>query len=190
LERAGDKPAQSFCLKRVNELRTRALNLSERFEAKNELSEEDQAKFYSSWIYTALRLLSATEKYSSEVKMSELTGLPLASVRKALHFLVSRGLSVEVENRIKFGPTKTYLESHSPLVATHHLNWRRKSSEQYDQLRLEDLVYTYPVVLSEKDFLIVREKIVLFIEEIQKLTAPSPSEQLYCLNIDWLRIFP
>lgn len=188
LERAGDKRAKVFCRKRVDELRSRALNLSNRLDTKNELSESDRAQFYSSWIYTYLRLLSAINEFSSEQAMAKATGLSLSSVRVALEFLVSRGLCIEQNGKIKYGPTHTYLEAASPLVVTHHLNWRRKSSERFDQLRPEDLVFTYPVAMSEKEFLVVREKLVQFIEEFKKTVTPSPSENLYCLNLDWLKM--
>lgn len=187
-ERAGDKRAKAFCRKRVDELRARALNLSSRLDTKNELSESDRAQFYSSWIYTYLRLLSATDSYSSEQAMAAATGLPLNSVRTAVEFLISRGLCIEQNGKIKYGPTRTYVEASSPLVATHHMNWRRKTSERFDKLRTEDLVFTYPVVMSEKDFLVVREKLVQFVEEFKKTVAPSPSDGLYCLNLDWLKM--
>ncbi|MES2854862.1 MAG: hypothetical protein V4692_03310, partial [Bdellovibrionota bacterium] len=107
----------------------------------------------------------------------------------SLEFLVSRGLCIEEKGSFRYGPTKTYLEAASPLVATHHLNWRRKTSERFEKLRAEDLVFTYPVVMSEEDFLVIREKLVQFIEEFKKTTGPSSSDQLYCLNVDWLRLF-
>lgn len=188
LERAGDKRAKAFCQKRVDELRDRALNLSFRMEAKNELSEADRARFYSSWIYTYLRLLSATDSYSTAESMAEVSGLPLSVVRGAVEFLLSCGLCLEEKGRLKFGPAKTYIEASSPLVATHHLNWRRKTTERFDQLRQEDLVFTYPVVMAEKDFLVVREKLVQFIEEFRKTVGPSPSEELYCFNLEWLKL--
>jgi uncharacterized protein (TIGR02147 family) len=189
LDRAGDKRAKSFCRKRVDELRARARNLSQRLNTQNELSEDDRAKFYSNWIYAGIRLLSATDQFATPAAMAELTNLPLSTVRTALDFLVTRGLCTEEDGSYRYGPTHTYLEATSPLVATHHLNWRRKAAERFDRLRAEDLVFTYPVVMSEKDFLSMRETLVQFIEEFKKTVTESPSEQLYCLNLDWLKIF-
>jgi uncharacterized protein (TIGR02147 family) len=188
LDRAGDRRAKSFCQKRVEELRARARDLSVRLETKNELSESDRAEYYSSWVYTYLRLLSAIDGYSSAQAMAKKTGLPLATVRRVLEFLISHGLCREESGRVSYGAVKTYLESSSPLVVAHHLNWRRKTSECFDHLRGEDLVFTYPVVLAEKEFLVVREHLVRFIEEFKQVVSPSPSEELYCLNLEWLRM--
>lgn len=188
LGRAADVRSRKFCKKRIDELRSRALNLSARLDTKNELSEADRAQYYSSWIYTCLRLLSAIDEFSSEQAMASATDLSLSSVRSAVDFLITRGLCVEDKGKIQYGPTQTYLEAASPLVVTHHLNWRRKSMECFDKLRDEDLVFTYPVAMSEKDFLIIREKLVQFIEEFKKTVAPSPSSSLYCLNLEWLKV--
>jgi uncharacterized protein (TIGR02147 family) len=188
LDRAGDQRAREYCRKRVEEVRTRALKLSIRLDSKNELSEADRAQFYSSWIYTYIRLLTAIGEYSTERALAEACGLPLATVRAALDFLLSRGLCVEKNGRIEYGPVGTYIEADSPLVASHHLNWRRKTSENFDRLRAEDLVFTYPVVMSESDFRIVRERLVQFIEEFKRTVSPSPAKGLYCLNFEWLKL--
>lgn len=188
LERAGDNQAKTYCRKRVDELRSRALNLSIRLEAKNELSDSDRAQYYSSWIYSFLRLLTAIDGYSSEQALARATGLPLHSVRSAIDFLVSRKLCVEENGRLRFGPVRTYLESSSPLVAAHHLNWRRKTSERFEKVRPDDLIFTYPVAMSETDFARVREKLIQFIEDFKGIVSPSPSESLYCLNLDWLKM--
>ena len=188
LDRAADKRSKAFCLKRVEALRSKALNLSVRLDSKNELSESDRSQFYSSWIYTYIRLLTAIDDFSSEQRLSEVTGLSLSRIRTALDFLITRGLCIEEGGKIKHGPTLTYLDSSSPLVSTHHLNWRRKTAERFEKLRSEDLVLTFPVVMAEKDFLIVREQLVQFIESFKRLVTPSPSEGLYCLNLEWLKM--
>ena len=82
----------------------------------------------------------------------------------------------------------TYIEAGSPLVFQHHLNWRRRTQEKLENLRPEDLAFTYPVAMSEEDFRLIREKLVQFVEEFKRLSAPSPSQQLYCLNLEWLKI--
>ena len=38
------------------------------------------------------------------------------------------------------------------------------------------------------DFLAVREKLVRFFEEFKKTAEPSPSESLFCLNVDWVKL--
>ena len=168
--------SKNFCLNRVNEIRGRALNLTNRLEIKNQLSESDRSFYYYSWLYSMVRLLTAVERFQTVEAISKELGLPINKIRNILDFLISRGLCVESENRIKYGPVSTYIEASSPLVARHHLNWRQKTQERFENIREQDLIFTFPGVISEVDAYKIREKIVQLIEEIKKISDPSPSE--------------
>lgn len=187
-ERAGDKRTKDYCYEKVNQLRTRALNLKERLATQNTLSEEDRALYYSSWQNSYVRLLTAIDRYQTFDSLVEELKLPPKKLRRVLDFLIGRGLCREEKNKIIYGSVPTYIDANSPLVARHHLNWRQKTQEKFDELRNEDLVFTFPTVNSEDDFQKVREKLVQLIEEIKKVTEPSSSDNLYCLNIDWLKL--
>ncbi|HWU43788.1 MAG TPA: DUF4423 domain-containing protein [Bdellovibrio sp.] len=188
LARAGDQRTKKYFEKRILRMRAKALQLSERFEIKNELSEADQATFYSSWLYTTIRLLTAIPKFQTRAAIAEFLNLGQSKVNKLIEFLISRGLVTEKAGKIFYGNVKTYVAQDSPYVVRHHSNWRLKVVEQYDRLTTEELAFTKPVVMSESDFLKVREELVRFIETFNKISEPSPCEKLYCLNIDWVQI--
>lgn len=188
LERAGDPRARAYCQGKLEALRKQAQDVSMRLKARNELSEADRAFFYSSPVYTYVRLLSAIERFQTFEALLTETQLPAKKLRAHLDFLIGRGLCEEKNGRIVYGSVPTYIEAGSALVSRHHLNWRQKTQEKMENLRTEDLVFTFPTAISEEDFQIIREKLVQFIEDFKKIATPSPSEHLYCLNIDWLKI--
>ncbi len=186
-ERAGDKRARAFCEAKIDQLKSQALNLGTRISAKNELDEEDRATYYSSWIYSYLRLLTSIERFQAFDALVKELRLPPKRVREVLDFLTSRGLCKEEGGKIQYVGLTTYAEASSLLATRQHLNWRQKTQEKFESLRPQDLVFTYPTTISEEDFKRIREKLVQFIEEFRKTTEPSPSQGLYCLNIDWIR---
>lgn len=186
--RAGDQRTKKFFDQKIAVLKSRALNLSDRLEMKNTLSESDQATFYSSWIYAALRLLSAIPAFQNRAAMAEELKLSQAKVNKHLEFLIGRGLCVEKDGKILYGEIKTYVAQDSPFVVRHHMNWRTKVMEHYDRLQSDELAFTKPVVIAESDFAKIREELVRWIEKFNQIAEPSPSERLCCLNIDWVRI--
>lgn len=188
LDRAGDRRARDYCRKRIDDLLAKAAVLKERLGTKDEMNEADRALFYSSWPYMAVMLLTSVERFFSAERIAQELNLPLARVREILEFLLSRRMCVEENGKIRYGGVNTYLEAGSPLVVRHHQNWRQKTQAGFDRLRNEDLAFTYPVTLSEKDFLRIREKLVLFISEFRQITEPSPADDLYCLNIDWIKV--
>jgi uncharacterized protein (TIGR02147 family) len=188
LGRAGDRRTKEYCQARVNELRKQALDLQTRLKAKNEMSEVDRAYYYSSPIYAYVRLLSAIERFQTPEAILEEVQISPKRLKAVLDFLISRNLCEEKTHRVVYGQIPTYIEASSPIVTRHHMNWRQKAQEKFDNLRAEDLVFTFPTTMSEEDFEVLREKLVQFIEEFKSLAAPSPADHLYCLNVDWLKI--
>ena len=187
-ERAGDQRTRGFYLKKLKEIKSRALNLKNRLDVKNELSEADRALYYSSAVYSQIRLLTAIERFQSVESLAEESGVSLKKLRTYLDFLISRGLCTEQKGRISYAVKSTYVDADSPMAIRHHLNWRDQSKKAAENLREEDLLFTYPTVISESDFLKIREALIRFINEFKKTTEPSPSDHLYCFNIDWLKI--
>jgi uncharacterized protein (TIGR02147 family) len=186
--RAGNRRTKQYFETRISSLREKAQILHTRLEMKNSLDEKDQAVFYSSWLYSAIRLLSAIPKFQSRSAIAEELNLPLAKINRALEFLLSRGLCTERESKIEYGSVRTYVNHDSPLVVRHHVNWRMKAMEQLDRLPTSELAFTNPVVINEKDYVKIREEIIQLIERFKNISEPSPSVALYCLNIDWLKI--
>jgi hypothetical protein len=152
------------------------------------LAEKDQAVFYSSWYFSAIRLLIALEGEKSPELIAEKLNLPQSTVNRALDFLISVGLVVEKDGKLEVGEARTYVDRDSLFIARHHSNWRMRTMEQFNHVQAEELVFTNPITVSEKDFLKVREEIIKFIESFRKIADPSPAEILCCLNIDWLKI--
>jgi hypothetical protein len=90
--------------------------------------------------------------------------------------------------KLRIGPTLIHLESSSPNIPRHHQNWRTRAFLRYEELGANDAAYTAPITLSKKDALEMRERVLKFISETLKLGKDSPSEELYCLCMDWFRV--
>jgi uncharacterized protein (TIGR02147 family) len=187
-ERAGTTKAKDFYHRKIVEIRLKALNLTQRLGTQNKLSNSDRAFFYSSWVYTAIRLLTAIDRFQTPEALAHELDLPIGRVRAALEFLISRGLCTEENSKVRYAAMPTYLEASSPLVSRHHQNWRHKAQERFERIRESDLVFTFPMVISDKDALRIREKLVQLIGEVKTLSEPSPSEELFVLNIDWIKL--
>ena len=187
-ERAGNPQTKNYFFKKLSAIKERSQNLRERLETKNTLDDSDRAVYYSTWIYAAIRLLTSIPHFQTREALAERLGMHISRVNQILEFLLSRGLCQEEDGRIFYGDTKTYIGQESLLVSRHHSNWRLKALERIDRVDPQELAYTNPVVLAEKDIAKVREEIVQLIERVHKITAPSPCEKLFCFNIDWLEM--
>jgi len=188
--RAGNARTREFYHGKVRELKDRSLALSRRLDFKNKLSESDQALFYSSWIFSAVRLLTAIPGMNAPHIIAEKLGVTLHQINATLEFLASRGLVEKKGQQFIYRELSTYVARDSLLASRHNINWRTKCLERIEQVSPSEMAYTNPIVIAEKDFERVTELIVNFIANFRKIADPSPSEVLCCLNIDWLKMIP
>lgn len=79
--------------------------------------------------------------------------------------------------------------SDGKLASRHHGNWRVKAMERHPIFSPHDeLVYTAPMTLSVTDASRIRELLADLVQKTDQIVGPSPSEKLYCLNIDWFEV--
>lgn len=82
----------------------------------------------------------------------------------------------------------THLESESPWIYSRQLQWRQKAIQSMESENKSSLYYTGPMVLSEKDKVLIKEKLIQTIKEVTDRARKSHSEVLMCLNIDWFDV--
>jgi uncharacterized protein (TIGR02147 family) len=152
------------------------------------LSEAEHSVFYSSWYYSAVRLLSSLPGHHTPAKIAEYLGLSVGEVRAIADFLVKAGLCVERNGQLSLGPKRTLVSSGSPALARHHLNWRLRAIESHQRSPHLPVAYTAPMTLSRADADKIRALLWEAIWKIEPMIEPSPSEALFCLNIDWFEV--
>lgn len=185
MEKAGSQNLKKKLNRRKEELQKKVKKISERVIKDVELTEETRAIYYSSWIYAALRNLAATSTPMDMRSLSSRLQVPSSVIHKALEFLMEQNLLVLHNNQIQVGPAHTYIPKDSPFVNQHHKNWRNKGVERMEGHEEDHLFFTSPMSLSTQDYQLVRNRLLKTIEEIMKIVAPSPSETVACLNIDF-----
>lgn len=188
-ERAGSPAAYKFWSAKLDEIRERSLKLANRVFTDRVLTEEERATFYSTPLYSAIRLFTSTGK--GEVSLEELCErfeVPRARAGEIMNFLLRCGLCTEKNGRYGMGAQKTHLEQGSPHLLKHYSNWRIRAIQRSERLSAQELMYTAPVSLSRKDFESLREEMVQFIKRFLDRVHDSPAEELACFNLDFFWI--
>lgn len=184
LERAGSHKLRKLLLRQVKDRQEKSRKLENRVKTK-ELSAEAKMTFYSSWMYSGVRLLADTGGFNDAEVISSRLNLPRNHVQKILDFLIENNLLVEEKGKLKMGSARTHVGSSSPMVTRHHQNWRIHAMSKIQQNSEDDFFYTGPMVLSEEVALWIRQELPSFVEKLNARLIPSPSEVVRCLNIDW-----
>jgi len=188
MDRAGNEPLRKILKRQMQEMKKKSLELSSRLQSEKQLTEEKRAVFYSDWAYSAVRQMTAIKGYQNLDAIAEYFDFSTKQAKLILDFLLSAGLCKEEKGKIVVGPSSTHLESSSPWVRVHHTNWRQKALQEMKKEEAAKLHYTAPMTLSKSDALKIREMIVQFLEQVDKVIEPSPSEEQHCLNIDWFKV--
>lgn len=187
-DRAGTPLLKRNFETQLSELKSKSTELKDLLPQDRPLSQEEKAIFYSNWFYTAIWAQTSIEGFNTRDSLEKYFGLPRKLINEVVQFLLHTGLCVEKKGLLKPGHQYSHLEAGSPLVSRHHANWRIKAMERHPSLSQSELCYSSPMTLSKKDALLIRQRLGEIISEVNKIRDPSPSEELHCLNIDWIKI--
>ncbi len=187
--RAGTHRYKEILFKEMELLQKDSKKILHRVPKATELSEETKSILYSNWRYLAIWSLTAIEEFVELDAIASRLNIPRKMVREALDFLLKNSLVVmDDQGRFRVGPTHIHLGADSPHIARHHQNWRLRAFSRYENPHENDVSYTAAVTLSKSDVLLMREKILKFISESTSFIQKSPSEELYCLCLDWFEV--
>ena len=188
LAKAGDQRTKTFFLGKLESIRSQKANLKNRVSTYRNLDDKDQAQFYSDWTYAAINLLTAIDKFQTAESIAKYLKIELKEVKRVLYFLETVGLSKNENGKYTIGDARTFVSRDAPFFLRHLSNWRLKSMEHLRSLAEDEVMYTSPIVVSQKDFSLISEMIVKFLKEFRAVAGPSESEVLCCLNIDWIKV--
>jgi uncharacterized protein (TIGR02147 family) len=187
IDKAGNQRLKNYWLGKKKEIELEKNKLKSRLENHKELSSEDKAVFYSSWIYTAIWSATAIENGQSLQQLSDRFQLPRNKIEEVTSFLSQSGLCIEKKGVFHIGDVHFHIPNESPLVVKHHTNWRIKAMQKMDLRSHEELFFTAPMSISKKDFENIREKINRLIKEAVDIAKESAAEDVACLNIDFFK---
>lgn len=189
LEKAGTQKLKKYCAKKLSEIKSQSLKVSDRVEYKRELNDEEKSIFYSHPWYSAIHSYSATKTEGVTVEeFLNRFNIERTKLLEILNFLKETNICNFANGRYKVGVQSTHIGTDSPHLLKHHTNWRLRAIQAAESLTPEELMYTVNVSLSRNDFELLREQMVQFIDQFLKTIYPSPSEEIACFNMDWFWI--
>lgn len=183
--RAGTKTLRNQLQSQIQKIQQQRMKLKERFKAEEIASLEVKVKYYSSWLYGAVRVLITIPTFRTRMAIQSYFQVPQELLSEILNFLITNGLIIESNGQLRVTEKHLHLDGESDLVKKHHTNWRIKAMTSLDTAKREDLHYSGVHSLSKKDALKIREILVRALEESRSLMKDSPEECIQVLCMDW-----
>lgn len=185
--RAGTPSLRRYFDTQIDKMLEAKLNVQRRMGAKEKLTPQDQARYYSSWYYAAIHVaLSIPTLRRSPEPLAKYFDLSLSTVQKTLDFLLSCGLAVREGAGYAIGPRHIHLGRNSENLHRHHLNWRMQVLRSLDCDRDENLNYASVVTLSQEDAFKVREILLSAIKKSADVIMESTEEDAYAMVVDFV----
>jgi uncharacterized protein (TIGR02147 family) len=186
--RAGTKDLKNFFWKHIQTAQDVTLDIKNRVGQAVTLSESDQNRFYSHWMYGAAHILSSIPTHTTVDAMAEALGLEAKRMQDVLFFLCQTGLVVSKKDRFEIGPTQLHLSKASPNIIKHHTNWRLKAIDDVADPKNTGIHYSTISSLSEKDAEKLRHDLTEVIQKYVETIRQSPEETAYCFNLDFFSV--
>lgn len=159
-------------------------NISER----NVLEESAEEIWYnSSWLHCAAHMLTALPQQTT-LKMVQRLHVSAPMIESVLVQLQKMGYVSKKQDYWHYKDGQAHLNRLSPLVAFHHANWRNRALSDLLDVKNESIHFTNVQSLSLDDCEKLRQLILRFIQDSNKLMGPSRSEELICLNLDFFKV--
>ncbi len=184
-DRAGNVRYREKLSRKIANLQQQSQRIGKRVPRDKELNDEQKAIYYSSWLYTGIRNLTAVPGLDQADAIAAHLNLELSVVNRVLRFLLENGLCREEGGKISYGPASTHVDRESPFVNKHHQNWRFQAINLMERKRESDVYFTSPMSLSKGAAAEIKKLLPTFIQNVMKISGPSPSEITACLNMDW-----
>ncbi|MEK6579337.1 MAG: TIGR02147 family protein [Bdellovibrionota bacterium] len=188
LGRAGSVKLEEYYRGSIKEIQERRQKIGERIKSQQKLSKEAQVRYYSSWTYAAIHVLLSISKFQTKLEIAEYLGLSAQTVSRCLEFLTEEGLAIPKAGKYEIGKSRIHLGTESPLLKRHHINWKLKAIDAYDEPDPNDLHYSSVITLSQADGARVNKLILELIEKSEKILKETDPEAPFCLSIDLFKV--
>lgn len=184
IERATSSQYRSYLESRNRQLKSRHEDLALRTQRPSIEVGADTTRYYSAWYWSAIHILSSIPEYQTEEQIAARLYLPSRLVRQILEALEQTSHVRRQGKRWVFAGLEAHLSRHSPLIFSHHNNWRQQALRDAQETNSDSMHFTVVQSISRRDFQRLRQMVANFIEEFSGVTNPSPPEDLVCFNCD------
>jgi uncharacterized protein (TIGR02147 family) len=183
LARAATPALRNSLQQTLRELRNKRLQLDLRLSQPKIGSEHAESLYYSSWVWSAVHVLSSIPKFRSEKAIAERLNLSPKQVSETLHRLSGmnlvrkKGGSWEIQESL-------HLPRGSQMIVQHLQNWRQRATLSAGDPNPENIHYSAVHSVSRADLEKLRQMVLNFLEHTRDVIRPSPEEELICINLD------
>lgn len=186
--RAGTRDLRAYFNEQIENVKSSRFNLKKRLKETDDISEEDQNKYYSAWFYSAIYVALSIPEFQSIQFLAKRLSLPEELIVEAISFLETSGLIEKKSNTYHVTKKRIHLERDSAFIRRHHVNWRSQALQSTEKNLPGDLHFSTVVALAKDDYEKIKEIFVKSIASAREVIKPSPEEELMAITLDVFKL--
>lgn len=186
--KAGTLQLQRFFSQQIENHLSQRKELEDRIRPSQTISENDQAKFYSHWIFSAIHVAASIPKYQNRDNLLKLFSMEPTKLDEILNFLLKIGIIKKSKDGFITGSNHIHVGKDSPNLIRHHINLRLNSLEQIASSTEADLRFSSFISLSAEDCEKIRDILLKSLQQSMEVIKKSKEETMYGFNFDFYKI--
>lgn len=144
--------------------------------------------YFSTWIYSAVHLLTSNPNYQKPEPIAERLQLPITKIKECLLFLVNSGFVDHSGKNYVFKRGSFHVAKDSPLQAAVQSSRRELAARSIAINPLESMHFSSLFTIDEADLAKIKEIFTRSIEKSHKVIHGSGTRKLACLCVDLFEI--
>jgi len=185
IEKAGTVKLRTYLQKELEKLRSRQKELSTKVHTDQILyDEKNLTRYFSSWVPSAIHLLTSSNHYRTIEKISARLRIPLEDTKEALQFLEELGWVEKKKHEYFFKAGNVHIAKDSIFNTSMQLGRRHLVLNSIALKNLNSMHYSSLFTIEQKDYLKLEKMIAEFVQKSSKTIQNSGADDLCCLCVD------
>ncbi len=173
---------------RAERLKESRSQLAERVPKSKRMLRAMESFYFTSWYWCAIHMATACPNLQSTTEISEHFDIPKHKVESVLQKLFEYGLVTKNGNKWEYQTGAVHLPRESSLTEVHQSQWRDRAMIDLQKSGENSVHFTSVSSMSAKDYSKLKDLAQQLIANSKKIIHPSPSEDVYCINIDTFKV--
>lgn len=187
-ERAASKELKELLQNKISFTQKELQDLTNLLERPKEDDHEMLIKFYSTWMYSYIHILTSISEYQSVEAIAKKSNLSVESALNILIELEDIGLVFRESGLWKHSGRQLHLDSQSALICNNHNNWRQQAILDAQLKQTIDAVHFSGVYsISKSDYAHIKTQILECLKAVNTKALSSGAEEVIVFCCDLFR---
>ncbi len=188
-EKAATEKLRKYLKQKLFKAKRAENNLSQRVSADQVLySEKDLSQYFSSWIPSAIHLITSSKEFQTPEKISARLHIPLKETKEILNFLLKINWVQKKGNDYTYSGGNIHLAKDYPLQPAMQITRRHPAFNSIAIISPQSVHYSTLFTIDTKSYELLQKQVSKFVQQSSKVVTGGGSDELCCICLDLFQV--